>query len=246
MSKQEVALYDKELASKGLRLTKEEVVVPILKLMQPVSANEENFPGKFHLSMTGETFDSFEAVILANNLGQVMWNPDRGANDKTLCGSSDRIIPSSRFTSPIAPSCAACNFHRRGYAEKVKVGGQDKDKKCNQTISLIGAFGDTLIPFIYVAQVTALFTVKNLLQTLRFKLQTSPNNYLYNYLVEFSSSKATSASGVYFVPKLKILKSIDGVEFKNLFEQLHDYNFDKTFDEQSEIVTETTGEESVM
>lgn len=223
------ALARPDATQYGVNLGEEDLVMPRVTLLQPTSKIDG--AGKFYFSLTGEKFDSMEIVVFGNQRGRVMFDPDR-AKQEAICGSDDRVVPSTRYEKPQAERCIACNFSKRGYTEKVIISGKEVQQYCSETQGLKCMFVDTLFPFVYIARRTSLKPINDWLTLMQY--ETVRNNLpLCCFPIRITSFVPPKAAEKYYVPNIERLGKIEKEEFKAMMNKYQNYNIGATLDEEA-------------
>lgn len=210
----------------GVDLGEEDLVMPRLQLVQPTSQREG--AGKFYFSLTGELLDSVECVVFSNQRGRVMFDPDI-SKQQTICGSSDRLVPATRFEAPQAPKCVECKFSKQGYREEIIVSGAKKMMYCSTTQSLKCMFIDSLMPFIFVGRRTSIQAVNEFLSYMQYECA-KDKLPLCCYPIKITSTLVSKAIGKFYVPKIERLGKIEKEEFVTMMNKYSSYDVDKTFE----------------
>lgn len=188
-------------------------VYPLLKLLQSSSKEEGARPGAFHLSATGDIYDSVKCVFLKWDMTRTMFGKNIG--DPLLCGSNDRVMPSDQIREPKATTCMECPFHRRGYTEPVD---QGNPIACDESFDMIGYLIDDALPFRFRTRKLANLTVQQFITTVQWGKMKKLD--IYNHVVTITSKIKNSPKGSYHIPILSVTSTIQRGELRKLFEEL--------------------------
>ena len=200
----------------------EDLAIPRLVLVQPVSQVEDGIAGNFYLNLTGEQFEEIEIVFLKLTKGRML--PSEIPGDKPLCGSPDRIKPSPRFESPVSPQCQDCHM-------SVPKPGS-RFSPCTKNYSLLCVFADSRIPFWWTVKATALWPTQKVLTQFAFA-----DRAPYEAKVKIHTQLVTKPGKKYHVPvygKLEWLSDDEKQEFALLQRRYGGESPDRIFEPEEE------------
>jgi hypothetical protein len=184
---------------------REDIIIPRMRIVQPTS--EEGTPGTFRLNITGDEYQTIEVVFIKAIKSRVMFDSD--LNKGPLCGSLDRINPSSYFSlrdrTPMADKCAGCP-----YAEW----GKDREApQCNESYTLLGLDINTRIPFFLTTRSTGIKPTKMFLSAIFLKAKMK-KAALSDFKVTLSLKEVKNDRGRFYVPVFERPTYLDDHPFK--------------------------------
>lgn len=171
--------------------TGKDVVVPVLKLVQPTSRLDIT-PGKFVDMQTFETFNELHAVFVKASFGRVYFE-----NDSLLCKSYDRIVPASTITAPPSQNCQSCQFAK--WIGEVPPACKETLNTVLFTVNLKDENFQLEFPYLWSVYGANLKPLKSVLSV--FIVRKMP---LWNKVVRMTPIKVDGAKGKYYIVKYEI------------------------------------------
>jgi hypothetical protein len=205
----------------------DDLIIPRLVLVQPTSQIEGVLPGMFYLNITGEQFESLEVVFLKVTKGRVNFRED-ATDRKPICGSNDRIKPSSRFDPPMAPACAECSCSRWNGKEP---------PECPETYNLLGLFTDSQLPFWWSVKSTAMTPTKRFLSAIALR----PEKNLFDAKIAMKSQLVAQPGKKYHVPGYTLSWLKDSSLYADLYAKYSHEEIDRTFVAEEETASARDG-----
>lgn len=197
----------------------EDLVIPRIVLVQPISQIDGVEQGKFFMNLTSEQFDEVEAVFLKVTKGRVYFADP--SDRKPLCGSTDRVKPSPRFDPPMAPTCVECHCSRWN--------GKDPSL-CNETYNLLGVMVATEIPFWWSVKSTAIAPTKRFISAVALRARTGKS--LFDAKVAMKSQLVTLPGKKYYMPVYTVEWLRDSSLYRDLYTKYSHEEIDRTFAEE--------------
>jgi len=187
---QEVAGYDPNVAY-GFEETKsEDILIPRVKVINALSperiegtANE----GDILNSLTKEALNGKRFIPIKQYYSNIEWNPDRNADTRIFCRSSDGRIG---FNGTNTLVCANC---KRNQFDNTKT-GKDSQPKCTAYLNFLGFFEGSPMPVILSFAKTNYNEGKKMLSIAK-SLRAS----LWNYAYTLSSKKITKDRNTWYI-----------------------------------------------
>lgn len=214
-----------DLKKYGIDMGEEDIVMPRLVLLQPTS--DVTGEGKFYYTLSKELFDTVECVVFSNQRGRVMFDPDLKAR-QSICGSNDRVAPSTRFEEPKSETCIECKYHKRGYFEEIQSGKDKLKLECQETNTIKAMFIDNHFPFLMVARKTSLQPFNNWLTEMTFEIAKNKRP-LHCFPIRITSTIPKKATTKYYIPVIERMPMMEKAEFAAMMQKYADYNPDDTY-----------------
>lgn len=179
----------------ALDIPAEDQVYPLLQLMQGTSKGVANVDiGRFKINILEESWDQVDVVFFKLLFGRVLYSTEVG--DPPVCGSDDRLTPSTRFSEPMSDRCVSCRYSN----PRVTI----DDQSCGTTITLLGSIaGDNenkYLPFVWRVGRTALRPVQQLITSMKYKIQ-KDQKFVHNFNIRLSTKKIEEPGKAYYVPQ---------------------------------------------
>lgn len=94
------ALSDDEQVEGADSLGREDLSIPVLKLVQAQSKNISEHTkhiGEFYNSLTGEFYQQVDGILMSTQIGRTAFPREYSADSEPLCGSADGLTPDAEF-----------------------------------------------------------------------------------------------------------------------------------------------------
>lgn len=193
-------------------LSAADIKMPKYKLMQLTSkevgdSRGKILPGTFLNTITGESVEKLEAVILSVGKTRVRWPKPFKRGQAALCRSFDAETGETADGHRL--TCATCPYGQWG-----KGGDKDNRPDCNLSYTLIGQtdFADQAsIPFRIIISGASVSKAKDFFTALMMSAKKLP---IYAYRIVLSSEHESNDQGSYYTVKFdfKKMKDANGVE----------------------------------
>jgi hypothetical protein len=203
----------------GDGLTPDDLVIPRWKITQPTSRDTQAKPGAFYNTLTGESRERLDGVVLLiRKNGRVLF-PDNDYSGVRDCWSYDGVAPEhheiEERTGHGAKSPVCCDGKKAicplaKWAKDAK--GNTVAPPCAETISFCGFDSATMTPFFVVFHGTGLAPVRNLLSAIYLKkkqaeMQGKTCN-LRDFRVSLVLKLTVNDRGKFYVPAFEKLEPI--------------------------------------
>jgi hypothetical protein len=200
-----------------------DVVVPVLKLVQPTSRLDIT-PGKFVDMQTFETFNELYAVFVKASFGRVYFE-----NDSLLCKSYDRIVPASTITAPPSQSCKDCQFAK--WIGEVPPACKETLNTVLFTVNLRDGEFQLGFPYLWSVHGSNLKPLKSVLSV--FVVRKMP---LWSKVVKMVPVKVDGVKGKYYIVKYEIAGDVPAESQRGISEFARGVSselIEKSFEEMS-------------
>jgi hypothetical protein len=93
-------------------VTKDDLHVPRVKIIQPISAEPGQSAGEYLNTSSGESVAEWTGLIINWAHGRVYWEKGNMDADRPLCASNNNVTPRSDVENPPSAQCATCPKRR--------------------------------------------------------------------------------------------------------------------------------------
>ncbi|MDF2841725.1 MAG: 57, gp57 [Herbinix sp.] len=190
--------------------------LPKFKIVQMTSEEftKDNItPGKFYNTVTKESFDTLECILLAVGKSRVMWPAQFKRGDKPLCRSFDGKEKTEGCGDGVCSSCQ--------YSQWPKDDSKGKDNKPPCTMGYVWlAMDSENHPFRLSAQGSSVSPTKDFLNAIAPKLRRGKKQLgIFIFKMALTTEKLSNDKGTYYVLKYnEPIGTIDPADYKTVEE----------------------------
>ncbi len=209
----------------------EDMVTPILKIVQPMS--QEGEQGGFFCALTQENYKEIEIVFLGFHKTRVLF--EEGVLDQEpLCKSNDNKVPDPSVEAPMSADCKTCPYSQWTLGKD----GKQKSPECADVFSFVGLMVDTQFPFLLDVKGLSIKPTKKFLSVVSLVAKTRGVG-LWNAKVTIGCDEVKKEKGKAYVIRFSPITWLPGEGYLELAKLYRDVDREASYQAEKDLAEGT-------
>ncbi len=205
----------------------EDMITPILKIVQPMS--EEGEMGGFFCALTQENYKEVDVVFLGFHKSRILFE-EGVLNKEPVCKSNDNKVPSPLIELPMSSDCTTCPYSQWG-----------KDKKppeCSDVFSFVGMMTETQFPFLLDIKGMSIKPTKKFLSVVSLVAKTRGVG-IWNAKVKIGVDEVKTEKGKAAVIRFSPITWLEGEGYLELAKLYRDVDREASYQAEKDLAEGT-------